>query len=118
MSKIQKLTAANMQRNWLNVPHVTHFDDADITDLEAFRKSLKDEGDKRGVKVTPVAFLIKAIATAMQAHPEFNRSLSADGESFMQKHYCNIGMAVDTPRGLVVPVIKDANEKGYLGYFR
>jgi pyruvate dehydrogenase E2 component (dihydrolipoamide acetyltransferase) len=112
MSKIQKLTAANMQRNWLNVPHVTHFDDADITDLEAFRKSLKDEGDKRGVKVTPVAFLIKAIATAMQAHPEFNRSLSADGESFMQKHYCNIGMAVDTPRGLVVPVIKDANEKG------
>ena len=112
MSKIQKLTAANMQRNWLNVPHVTHFDEADITDLEAFRKSLKDEGEKRGIKVTPVAFLIKGLAATMQAHPEFNRSLAADGEHFIQKRYCNIGMAVDTPRGLMVPVIKDANEKG------
>jgi len=112
MSKIQKLTAANMQRNWLNVPHVTHFDDADITDLEAFRKSLADEGAARGIKVTPVAFLIKALATAMQANPVFNRSLAADGEHFIQKHYCNIGMAVDTPRGLVVPVIKNADEKG------
>ncbi|MDA9574362.1 dihydrolipoyllysine-residue acetyltransferase [Porticoccaceae bacterium] len=112
MSKIQKLTAANMQRNWLNVPHVTHFDDADITDLEDFRKSLADEGAKRGIKVTPVAFLIKALAAAMQSNPIFNRSLAADGEHFIQKHYCNIGMAVDTPRGLVVPVIKDADEKG------
>ncbi|MGB1867886.1 MAG: dihydrolipoyllysine-residue acetyltransferase [Porticoccaceae bacterium] len=112
MSKIQKVTAANMQRNWLNVPHVTHFDDADITDLEAFRKSLADEGAKRGIKVTPVAFLIKALAAAMQANPIFNRSLGADGEHFIQKHYCNIGMAVDTPRGLVVPVIKNADEKG------
>ena len=112
MSKIQKVTAANMQRNWLNVPHVTHFDDADITDLEAFRKSLADEGAKRGIKVTPVAFLIKALAAAMQANPMFNRSLGADGEHFIQKHYCNIGMAVDTPRGLVVPVIKNADEKG------
>lgn len=112
MSKIQKLTAANMQRNWLNVPHVTHFDDADITDLEEFRKSLADEGAKRAIKVTPVAFLIKALAAAMQANPQFNRSLAADGEHFIQKHYCNIGMAVDTPRGLVVPVIKNADEKG------
>ena len=112
MSKIQKLTAANMQRNWLNVPHVTHFDEADITDLEAFRKSLKAEGEKRGIKVTPVAFLVKGLAAAMQAHPEFNRSLAADGEHFIQKSYCHIGMAVDTPRGLMVPVIKDANEKG------
>ncbi|MDC3249200.1 2-oxo acid dehydrogenase subunit E2, partial [Porticoccaceae bacterium] len=112
ISKIQKLTAANMQRNWLNVPHVTHFDDADITDLEDFRKSLADEGAKRGIKVTPVAFLIKALAAAMQSNPIFNRSLAADGEHFIQKHYCNIGMAVDTPRGLVVPVIKDADEKG------
>jgi pyruvate dehydrogenase E2 component (dihydrolipoamide acetyltransferase) len=112
MSKIQKLTAANMQRNWLNVPHVTHFDDADITDLEAFRKSLADEGAARGIKVTPVAFLIKALATAIQANPVVNRSLAADGEHFIQKHYCNIGMAVDTPRGLVVPVIKNADEKG------
>ncbi|MBT5388178.1 MAG: dihydrolipoyllysine-residue acetyltransferase [Porticoccaceae bacterium] len=112
MSKIQKLTAANMQRNWLNVPHVTHFDDADITELEAFRKSLKEEGEKRGVRVTPVAFLIKALATSLQAIPEFNRSLASDGEHYIQKHYCNIGMAVDTPRGLVVPVIKNADEKG------
>ena len=112
MSKIHKLTAANMQRNWLNVPHVTQFDEADITELEAFRKSLKDEGEKRGVRVTPVSFLIKALAASLQANPEFNRSLAGDGENYIQKHYCHIGMAVDTPRGLVVPVIKNANEKG------
>lgn len=112
LSKIQKLTAANMQRNWLNVPHVTQFDDADITELEAFRKGLKAEGEKRGVRVTPVAFLIKAIGAALQANPEFNRSLSVDGGHFIQKHYCHVGMAVDTPRGLVVPVIRDVNEKG------
>jgi pyruvate dehydrogenase E2 component (dihydrolipoamide acetyltransferase) len=112
MSKIAKLTAANMQRNWLNVPHVTQFDDADITELEAFRKTLKDEAEKRGVRVTPVAFLIKALATSLQANPEFNRSLAGDGEHYIQKHYCHIGMAVDTPRGLVVPVIKDADQKG------
>lgn len=112
LSKIQKLTADNMQRNWLNVPHVTHFDDADITDLETFRKQLKAEGEQRGIKVTPVAFLIKAVASSLQAYPEFNRSLSADGESYIQKHYINVGMAVDTPRGLLVPVIKDADKKG------
>ena len=112
LSKIQKVTADNMQRNWLNVPHVTQFDDADITDLEAFRKSLKAEGEKRGIKVTPVAFLIKAAAAALAANPEFNRSLAGDGENYVQKHYINIGMAVDTPRGLVVPVIKDADKKG------
>ena len=112
LSKIQKVTANNMQRNWLNVPHVTQFDDADITDLEAFRKSLKAEGEKRGIKVTPVAFLIKAAAAALAANPEFNRSLAGDGENYVQKHYINVGMAVDTPRGLVVPVIKDADKKG------
>jgi pyruvate dehydrogenase E2 component (dihydrolipoamide acetyltransferase) len=112
MSKIQKLTAANMQRNWLNVPHVTQFDDADITELEVFRKGLKAEGEKRGVRVTPVAFLIKAIGAALEANPEFNRSLAADGQNLIQKHYCHVGMAVDTPRGLVVPVIRDVNEKG------
>ena len=112
MSKIQKLTAANMQRNWLNVPHVTQFDDADITELEAFRKGLKAEGEKRGVRVTPVAFLIKAIGAALEANPEFNRSLAVDGQSLIQKHYCHVGMAVDTPRGLMVPVIRDVNEKG------
>ena len=112
LSKIQKVTADNMQRNWLNVPHVTQFDDADITDLETFRKSLKAESEKRGIKVTPVAFLIKAAAAALAANPEFNRSLAGDGENYIQKHYINIGMAVDTPRGLVVPVIKDADKKG------
>lgn len=112
LSKIQKVTADNMQRNWLNVPHVTQFDDADITELETFRKSLKSECEKRGIKVTPVAFLIKAAAAALAANPEFNRSLAGDGENYVQKHYINIGMAVDTPRGLVVPVIKDADKKG------
>lgn len=112
LSKIQKITANNMQRNWLNVPHVTQFDDADITELEVFRKSLKLEGEKKGIKVTPVAFLIKAAAAALAANPEFNRSLAGDGENYVQKHYINIGMAVDTPRGLVVPVIKDADKKG------
>ena len=112
LSKIQKLTANNMQRNWLNVPHVTQFDDADITELEDFRKSLKAEGEKRGIRVTPVAFLVKAIAASLHANPEFNRSLAGDGDHYIQKHYINVGMAVDTPRGLVVPVIKGANQKG------
>ena len=112
LSKIQKLTAANMHRNWLNVPHVTHFDDADITDLEDFRKSLKAEGESRGTRITPVSFIIKAIAMALSANPVFNRSLAPDGDHYIQKAYCNIGMAVDTPRGLMVPVISNADEKG------
>ena len=112
LNKIQKLTAANMQRSWLNVPHVTQFDEADITELEAFRKSLKPEAERRGTKVTPLPFLIKACAHALQANPEFNRSISSNGESFIQKDYINIGMAVDTPRGLVVPVVRNVNNKG------
>ncbi len=112
LTKIQKVTANNMQRNWLNVPHVTQFDDADITEMDSFRKSLKAEGEMRGVRVTPVAFLVKAIATALEDNPGFNRSLVGDGESYIQKQYCNIGMAVDTPRGLVVPVIRNASSMG------
>jgi len=112
LTKIQKVTANNMQRNWLNVPHVTQFDDADITEMDSFRKSLKAEGEMRGVRVTPVAFLVKAIATALEDNPVFNRSLVGDGESYFQKQYCNIGMAVDTPRGLVVPVIRNASSMG------
>lgn len=112
LSKIQKLTATNMHRNWLNVPHVTHFDDADITDLEDFRKSLKAEGESRGTRITPVSFIIKAIAMALSANPVFNRSLAPDGDHYIQKAYCNIGMAVDTPRGLMVPVISNADGKG------
>lgn len=112
LNKIDRLTAANMQRSWLNVPHVTQFDDADITDLEEFRKGLKAEGEKRGVKVTPVAFLVKAVASALSQNPKFNASLDATMENRIFKKYVNVGMAVDTPRGLVVPVIKDADKKG------
>jgi len=112
LQKIHKLTAANMQRSWLNVPHVTQFDDADITDLEDFRASLKQEAEKRGTKLTPLPFLLKACAHALAANPEFNRSITANGEHFVQKKYIHIGIAVDTPRGLVVPVIRDVDSKG------
>lgn len=112
LQKIQKLTAANMRRSWLNVPHVTQFDEADITDLEQFRSSLKAEAEKRGTRLTPIPFLLKACAHALVANPEFNRSLTGDGENFVQKSYVHIGMAVDTPRGLVVPVIRDVDTKG------
>ena len=112
MTKLHKLTAANMHRSWLNVPHVTQFDEADITELEIFRKGLKAEMDRRGIKITPLPFLIKAVAAALRANPAFNASLSADGESIVYKKYVNIGMAVDTPAGLMVPVIRDADQKG------
>lgn len=112
LKKIQKLTAANMQRSWLNVPHVTQFDEADITDLEDFRSSLKPEAEKRGARLTPLPFMLKACAHALRANPEFNRSITSDGENFVQKKYIHIGVAVDTPRGLVVPVIRDVDTKG------
>ncbi len=112
MSKIKKLTATNMTRNWLNIPHVTQFDDADITDLESFRKSLKPEAEKRGVKLTPLPFLLKACAAALMAEPSFNVSMHHDGEHIVQKKYVNIGVAVDSPIGLVVPVIRDVDKKG------
>ncbi|MBB3063529.1 dihydrolipoyllysine-residue acetyltransferase [Microbulbifer rhizosphaerae] len=112
MSKIHKLTAANMARNWLNVPHVTQFDDADITELEEFRKSMKAEAEKRGVRLTPVPFLLKAAAAALRAEPSFNVSLHNDGEHIVRKDYVHIGMAVDTPKGLMVPVIRDVDRKG------
>ncbi len=111
MTKISKLTAANMQRSWLNVPHVTQFDDADITELEAFRQSLKAEGEARGAKMTPVPIILKACAVALANNPVLNRSLHSAGEHYIQKHYIHIGMAVDTPRGLVVPVVRDVNKK-------
>lgn len=112
MTKIKKLTAQNMSRNWLNVPHVTQFDDADITDLETFRKGLKAEAEKRGVKLTPLPFLLKACAAALLAEPSFNVSLHHDGEHMVHKKYVNIGVAVDSPIGLVVPVIRDVDKKG------
>mgnify|MGYP003674209999 CR=1 FL=1 len=111
MSKIAKITAANMQRSWLNVPHVTQRDEVDISDLEDFRQSIKEEAAKNGIKVTPIAFIIKACAIALTHHPKLASSLSADGASIIYKDYIHIGMAVDTPAGLVVPVIKDADKK-------
>jgi len=111
MSKVAKVTAANMTRCWLNVPHVTQFDKADITDLEAFRKEMKDAAAKEGVKLTPLPFIIKAVAQALKENPKFNASLHADGEHIVLKKYINVGLAVDTPNGLMVPVIKDADKK-------
>ena len=111
LSKIAKLTRDNMSRAWLNVPHVTQFDEADITDLEAFRKEMKEEAAKSGVRLTPMPFIIKAVAKALSEHPRFNASLHADGQHLVLKKYINIGIAVDTPHGLMVPVIKDADKK-------
>lgn len=110
-ARIDKLTAANMVRSWLNVPHVTQFDDADISDLEQFRKAMKAEAEQRGVRLTPLPFILKACALALQDHPKLKASLSDGGETLVMKHYCHIGMAVDTPGGLVVPVIRDVNAK-------
>lgn len=112
MSRVHQLTAENMQRSWLNVPHVTQFDEADITDLENFRKSQKASADKRGLKLTPLPFLIKACAYALQAYPQFNVSLDMDNREIIRKRYIHIGIAVDTPNGLVVPVIRDVPAKG------
>lgn len=112
LSKIAKVTRDNMSRCWLNIPHVTQFDEADITELEAFRKSMKDEAAKAGVRLTPLPFMIKAVAKALVENPKFNASLHADGEHIVYKKYVNIGIAVDTPNGLMVPVIKDADKKG------
>jgi len=114
LSRIQKKAAVNLHRGWLNLPIVTHHDEADITELEYFRKSLKDEAAKQGVKVTPLVFLLKASAVAIRKHPNFNSSLTADKENLVLKKYLNIGVAVDTPDGLVVPVIRDVEKKGLL----
>jgi pyruvate dehydrogenase E2 component (dihydrolipoamide acetyltransferase) len=114
LSRIKKLSGANLHRNWVTAPHVTQFDDADITDLEAFRKSMKSEAEKRGVKLTLLAFLIKASVNALKAYPNFNASLSADGDSLIMKSYYNVGFACDTPDGLVVPVVKNVQNKDVL----
>ena len=110
-SRIDKVTATNMSKSWLNVPHVTQFDDADITDLEVFRSSLKAEAEQRGSKISPVPFIIKAVAIALNANPKLKSSLAEQGDVLVYKDYCHIGMAVDTPNGLVVPVIRDADKK-------
>ena len=112
MTKIHKLTADNMTRCWLNVPAVTQFDEADITDLETFRKSMKAEAEKKGVKLTPLPFLIKASAYALAELPQVNASIDPSTDEIVRKGYIHIGIAVDTPDGLMVPVIRDADQKG------
>ena len=111
LSKIKKLTGINLGRNWIVVPHVTQFDESDITELEAYRKAQKTEADNKGVKLTPLVFIMKAVAAALKEFPRFNASLSPDNQSLILKKYFHIGVAVDTPDGLVVPVIRDVDQK-------
>jgi pyruvate dehydrogenase E2 component (dihydrolipoamide acetyltransferase) len=112
LSRIRRLAGANLHRNWVSIPHVTQFDEADITDLEAFRKENAEEAQKQGIKLTMLSFLVKASVNALRQFPDFNASLDKGGESLIVKKYFHIGVAVDTPEGLVVPVIRDADRKG------
>ena len=112
LSRIRKISGANLARNWAMIPHVTQHDDADITELEALRVALKRENEKAGIKLTMLAFLMKASAAALRRFPEFNASLDASGENLTLKQYCHIGFAADTPNGLVVPVVRDVDRKG------
>jgi pyruvate dehydrogenase E2 component (dihydrolipoamide acetyltransferase) len=112
LSRIQKLSGPYLHRNWISIPHVTQFDEADITELEAFRKAQTAETEKKGFKLTMLAFMIKACVTVLRQYPQFNSSLDKSGESIIIKKYFHIGVAVDTPGGLVVPVVRDADRKG------
>jgi pyruvate dehydrogenase E2 component (dihydrolipoamide acetyltransferase) len=112
LSRIKKLSGSYLHRNWVSIPHVTQHDEADITDLEAWRKELNAEYAAQGIKITPLAFMIKAVEDVLQQYPEFNASLAADGGTLVLKKYFHIGVAVDTPEGLMVPVLRDVNQKG------
>jgi pyruvate dehydrogenase E2 component (dihydrolipoamide acetyltransferase) len=112
LSRIMKISGANLHRNWVTIPHITQFDEADITEMDAFRKELGAEYSKQDIKITPLAFLLKAAAAALQKYPDFNASLDAGGENLVLKQYCHIGVAVDTPDGLMVPVLRDVDKKG------
>ncbi|QYJ79174.1 dihydrolipoyllysine-residue acetyltransferase [Shewanella acanthi] len=116
LSRIQKISGPNLHRNWVTIPHVTQFDEADITELEEFRKQQNDAAAKKKAdyKITPLVFMMKAVAKTLQQFPVFNSSLSSDGESLIQKKYYHIGVAVDTPNGLVVPVVRDVDKKGII----
>ncbi len=114
LSRIKKISGPFLHRNWVSIPHVTQNDEADITELEAFRKSMADEAQKQGVKLTPLVFVMKAVVTALKGHPEFNSSLAPAGDALILKHYYHIGVAVDTPGGLVVPVVRNVDQKGML----
>lgn len=118
LNKLRRLAGSNLHRAWLTIPHVTQFDEADITTLEAFRQSENQRLQKSGVKLTMLAFLVKACAVALREFPHFNSSLEKSGEALIQKHYINIGVAVDTPNGLVVPVVRDADRKGVVDIAR
>ena len=112
LSRIKKISGVHLHRSWLTIPHVTQFDEAEITEMEAFRQSLKGEAAAKGLRVTPLVFLLKAAVAALRQYPEFNASLDSSGENLILKKYFNIGVAVDTPEGLVVPVIRDVDKKG------
>lgn len=112
LSKIKRLTGQHLHRAWVTIPHVTQFDEADITELEAFRKAKLEESEKLGAKLTLVAFMLKAVMVVLKRYPDFNASLGADGESLICKQYFHIGFAVNTERGLLVPVVRDVNQKG------
>lgn len=112
LSKIKKISGANLHRNWVTIPHVTQFIEADITELEQFRQENKDKAAKKGFKLTPLVFVMKAVVAALRKFPQFNASLDASGENLVMKKYFHIGVAVDTPNGLVVPVIRDVDKKG------
>jgi pyruvate dehydrogenase E2 component (dihydrolipoamide acetyltransferase) len=114
LSRIKKISGPYLHRNWVSIPHVTQNDEADVTELEAFRKSMADEAQKQGVKLTPLVFIMKAVVAALKNHPEFNSSLSPAGDALILKRYYHIGVAVDTPGGLVVPVVRDVDQKGVL----
>ena len=111
LNRIQKISGAHLHRSWVTVPHVTQFDEANITDLEAFRKSLAKEAEKKGVRLTLLVFVMKALVASLKAFPRFNASLETSGERLILKNYFHIGVAVDTPNGLVVPVIRDVDQK-------
>ena len=114
LSRIKKISGPFLHRNWVSIPHVTQNDEADITELETFRKAMAEEAQKQGVKLTPLVFIMKAVVTALKAHPEFNSSLAPAGDALILKRYYHIGVAVDTPGGLVVPVVRDVDQKGVL----
>jgi pyruvate dehydrogenase E2 component (dihydrolipoamide acetyltransferase) len=114
LSRIKKLSGANLHRNWVTIPHITQNDEADITELEKFRKIQVEEAKQQGIRFTLLCFLLKAVVVALKQHPEFNASLAGDGESLVLKQYFHIGVAVDTPNGLVVPVIRDVDKKGLM----
>jgi pyruvate dehydrogenase E2 component (dihydrolipoamide acetyltransferase) len=114
LSRIQKISGPALHRNWVSIPHVTQFDEADITDMEAFRQASKREAEHAGARLTPLVFMIKAVVASLKAFPRFNASLSADGATLIFKRYFHIGVAVDTPGGLVVPVVRDCDQKGLM----